>query len=136
MTRHSPVRLTRSERQRMVSPVMAAVIAFRMHRGRETHYHDLAYHLMLAHQIVSHVQRHEHLTIDTQAGLNALNSVFDRWRQRTVRDGYISATDAEIDALDLAAEIYAAVLKTTPWKTVRRAMLRLNDAIISSEELI
>lgn len=127
--RVTPNRLTKKQIDYLMAPIRTAIIAFRLGRADSDHYHNLAAQIMIAHRIAELVQRHRHVLLELKAGMSALDSMFDRWKQRTIQDAFISGTGEEIDALDVAAEIYAALLKTTPYKTVRRAIRNVNDAV-------
>lgn len=123
-----PRRLPASSQSALMSPLLTGMIALRLRRGTSEHYHDLAASIMIAHRLAGLVPRHRHLQEETQAAMSALNSMFERWKQRTVSDAYVAGTDDEIDALDTAVQVYAALLKASHGKYVRRALLNVNDA--------
>lgn len=129
-----PNRLSKSQIEYLMAPIRTAIIAFRLGRGDADHYHNLAGQMMIAHRIAELVPRHRHLLVELKSGLSALNSMFDRWKQRTIEDAFISGSVEEIDALDLSAEIYSALLKTTPYRTVRRAIMNVGDAVDKHKE--
>lgn len=89
--------------------------------------------VLIADEIANIVHRHKHLRAELKHALDALASIADRVRQRTVDDAYWSATQEEADSLDLAVEIYKDLMISTPGQMVRRAMLRVNEQLKSGE---
>lgn len=125
--------LTNSQQKRLMAPITTAIIAMRLRRCSHDHAHDVFAQLLIAHRIAQLVPRHRHLLPELVAATDALQSMLERYSQRTVKDAYVNGTDIEIDALDLAAQIYAALLKTTPLKTVRRAMLNVSEKVKNAD---
>lgn len=131
----APNRLSASYKQRRARPLVDALIAFRLGRGGETHFYELLGALLIAYEIATEVARHRHLKPDLMLSLSALDSIYDRQDQRTVKDAYWAATLDELRALDLGVDIYAALLDTTPGKRVARATRRvLNQLGIQRKE--
>lgn len=129
MTRRIPRRLSVKQQDAILAPVSTGMIALRMHRATSDHYHDMAGGIMIACMIAEIVPRHRHLQLDIHAGMHALNAMFSRWQQRTVEDAYVSATDEEMEALELCVHIYKALLQTTTVRDIRRALWNVTDKI-------
>lgn len=122
-------KLTTGQRERLMSPITTALIAMRLGRCTDDHAHDVLAQLLIAYRVCQLVPRHRNLRDDIHAAESAVHNMIERYNQRTVKDAYVNGTTAEIDALDLAAQIYAALLKTTPLRTFRRAIINVKDAI-------
>lgn len=125
----TPNRLSATYKQRRARPLVDALIAFRLRRGTEAHYYELVGALFIAVEIATVVARHRHLKPELNQALDALNTVYDRQDQRTVKDAYWAATPNEIDALELGVDIHTALLETTPGKQVVRALRRVRHGI-------
>lgn len=115
-------RIPASHRKKLLDPAITGLIAFRMGRADDMQYHFVAYSILVAAEVISMVERHRGLKDDIQAAHRALNSVYDRRKQRTLDDVPWSATPEEIDALELGVKIFDALVKATPAKTITRAM--------------
>lgn len=115
----------------MVSPLTTAIIAMSMGRATAKHYYDLVGAFAIAESVTELVHRHRHLKSELQPALTALGAIFDRRKQRTIPDAPWSATDAEIDDLELGVRIYEAMIKTTPGPAFRRA---INRALIKIDK--
>lgn len=126
---HVPNRLGAKRISRLHDPAMTALIAFRMGRGTSDHYHSLLAQLMIAENITEIVARHRHLTENIHDALAALNAVFERQAQRTIQDGFWSATVDEMEKIELGCQIARALSETTPGPVVRRAMVRLSQRL-------
>lgn len=109
-------------------PITNAIIALRLGYAEAESYHDLAASMMIAYQAAELTDRHRHLLPDLQLALDALGAIWARHEQRTVRDAFYSGTTQEVDALDNAAQIYAALIQTTSGKTMRSAISRVQIA--------
>lgn len=114
---------------KITGPLTTALVAFRMGRGRAEHYGELAFAMVLAWEIVHSVERHRHLIPDMKPAMDAINAIFERKRQRTVADAPWAAMPAEIDAIELAVEVYSSLWKVTPPKTIDRAMRKIGSAM-------
>lgn len=128
-------KLNTDQQMRLMEPITTAIIAMRLRRCSHDHAHDIMAQLFIAHRIAQLVPRHRHVLPDIQAGTNALHAMLARHSQRTIKDAFVNGADDEIDALDLAAQIYAALLKTTPLKTVRRAMLNVSEKVKNADAI-
>src|SRR5690625_6741418 len=126
-------KLTTGQRERLLSPITTALIAMRLGRCSHDHAHDVLAQLLIAYRVCQLVPRHRHLRDDILAAESAVHNMLERYSQRTVKDAYVNGTDIEIDALDLAAQIYEALLKTTPLRTVRRAMLNVSEKVKNAD---
>lgn len=122
-------KLTTGQRERLMSPITTALIAMRLGLCSHDHAHDVLAQLLIAYRVCQLVPRHRHLRDDILAAESAVHNMLERYSQRTVKDAYVNGTDDEIDALELAAQIYEALLKTTPLSTFRRAVINVKDAI-------
>jgi len=122
-------KLTPAQRERLMSPITTALIAMRLGRCNYDHAHDVLAQLLIAYRVCQLVPRHRHLRDDIRAAESAVHNMIERHNQRTVKDAYVNGTDDEIDALELAAQIYEALLKTTPLRTFRRAVINVKDVI-------
>ena len=122
-------KLTIGQRERLMSPITTALIAMRLGRCSHDHAHDVLAQLLIAYRVCQLVPRHRHLRDDILAAESAVHNMLERYSQRTVKDAYVNGTDDEIDALELASQIYEALLKTTPLRTFRRAVINVKDAI-------
>ena len=122
-------KLTTGQRERLMSPITTALIAMRLGRCSHDHAHDVLAQLLIAYRVCQLVPRHRHLRDDILAAESAVHNMLERYSQRTVKDAYVNGTDDEIDALELASQIYEALLKTTPLRTFRRAVINVKDAI-------
>ena len=122
-------KLTTGQRERLMSPITTALIAMRLGRCSHDHAHDVLAQLLIAYRVCQLVPRHRHLRDDILAAESAVHNMLERYSQRTVKDAYVNGTDDEIDALELAAQIYEALLKTTPLRTFRRAVINVKDSI-------
>ena len=126
-------KLTTSQQDRLMSPIRTALIAMRLGTATSDHVHDVLAQLLIAYRVCQLVPRHRHLRDDILAAESAVHNMLERYSQRTVKDAYVNGTDIEIDALDLAAQIYEALLKTTPLRTVRRAMLNVSEKVKNAD---
>lgn len=122
-------KLTTGQRERLMSPITTALIAMRLGRCSHDHTHDVLAQLLIAYRVCQLVPRHRHLRDDILAAESAVHNMLERYSQRTVKDAYVNGTDDEIDALELAVQIYEALLKTTPLRTFRRAVINVKDSI-------
>lgn len=122
-------KLTPAQRERLLSPITTALIAMRLGRCNHDHAHDVLAQLLIAYRVCQLVPRHRHLRDDIRAAESAVHNMIERHNQRTIKDAYVNGTTAEIDALELAAQIYEALLKTTPLRTFRRAVINVKDLI-------
>lgn len=124
MKRVIPNKLTAREQSTIFGPATAALIALRMGRADVEHYHNLAGAMLICNHAIELVARHRHLADEIKPAFDALNSIFERAKQRTVEDAPWSGTAEEIDAIESGVEIYKAVVRTTPGPVLRRAILR------------
>lgn len=125
----TPNKLSARYKQRRVSLLNSALIAFRMHRAQAAHYFELAGAAFIANEIVAVVNRHRHLKPDVEATIDAILSIHARQNQRTTPDAFWAATPQEIETLDLGMSIYAALLESTSGKHVIRAMRRVSASM-------
>jgi len=116
-----PTRIQAGQIQAILGPINTALLAFRMGTAGTRPYHDLAAGLSVAYYAASRVARHRHLMPDIKAGLDALTSVFERCHAEDDSELYL-ATDEEMERLELAAEIYGAILHSVSWAFLRRAI--------------
>ncbi|MFA7667770.1 MAG: hypothetical protein WCX93_00290 [Burkholderiaceae bacterium] len=107
-----PTRLGGAAVRDLMAPLQDALIALRLHRASESHYHDLAAAITILYRVSESVAKHRHLLPEIQPAVGALNAIYDRRQQRTV-ESFWSGTEAEIDAIQTAVEIYRAVILTT-----------------------
>lgn len=120
-----PNRVTGDQIQHLMAPLTTALLAFRLDTAGTTHYHDLAAGLTVAFYTASRVQRHQHTLPYLQAGLDALTAVFMR---ADGTDNY-RAEPIEIEAIELAVDVYRGILHVTSWAFLRRA---ISDAMPAS----
>lgn len=123
-----PNKIGASAQAAITRPITNAIIALRLGYAEADHYHDLAAAMMIAHKTAELTDRHRHLLPDLQLAINALDSIWTRHEQRTVKDAFYSGTTQEIDVLDNATQIYAALIQTTSGKTMRSAISRVQIA--------
>ena len=122
-------KLTTAQQERLLSPITTALIAMRLGRCTDDHAHDVLAQVFIAYRVSQLVPRHRHLQPELRDAETAVHSMLERHNQRTIKDGFVNGTADEIDAIQLASEIYAALLKTTPLRTFRRALININDRV-------
>ena len=122
-------KLTTAHQERLLSPITTALIAMRLGRCTNDHAHDVLAQVFIAYRMSQLVPRHRHLQPELRDAEAAVHSMLERHNQRTIKDGFVNGTTDEIDAIQLASEIYAALLKTTPLRTFRRALININDRV-------
>lgn len=109
----------------IIAPLTNALITMRMGRADAEHYHDLAAAMMIAYRAAELVPRHRHLLDELQPSLDALNAIYARHEQRTISDAPWNGTPREVDQIEHGVRIYQAIIKTTPGKTMLRAINRV-----------
>lgn len=119
-----PNRVTAEQISHLMSPLTTALIAFRLGAAGDVPYHDLAAALTVAYCIATRVERHRHTLPHIDAALGVLRAVFER---ANGADTY-AAEAPEIEAIDLAVDVYRGLLHATPWSFLRRA---ISDAMPS-----
>lgn len=109
-----PQYLSAREIDDLIRPLVTSAIAFRLGTATSEHYHELAGALVLAVSCAKTTQRNQHLLAELDPAGKALNDIFDRgdWR----------ATADESFEMEASAEIYRAILRTTPRKKISKAM--------------
>lgn len=117
----SRTRLPAADHAHLNQPVAEALQAFRLGTGCATHQATLAAALSVAYRLAESIPRHRHLLVEIQPALNALTAIYDRAAVDPECDCWLS-TDAEIVALEFAAEIYQAILVASSASHVRRAI--------------
>jgi len=122
-------KLTIKQQERLMSPIRTALIAMRLGRCTDDHAHDVLAQIFIAYRMSQLVPRHRHLQPELRDAEEAVHSMLERHNQRTIKDACVNGTADEIDAIELASEIYAALLKTTPLRTFRRALINTQDSI-------
>lgn len=122
-------KLTTAQQTRLLSPITTALIAMRLGRCTDDHAHDVLAQVFIAYRMSQLVPRHRHLQPELRDAEASVHSMLERHNQRTIKDGFVNGTEDEIDAIQLASEIYAALLKTTPLRTFRRALININDRV-------
>lgn len=114
-------RLPAADHSRLNQPVADALQAFRAGRADATHQATLAAAFSVAYRLAESIPRHRHLLAEIQPALTALTQIYDRAAVDPECDCWLS-TDAEIVALEFAAEIYQAILVASSASHVRRAI--------------
>lgn len=109
-------KLTIKQQDRLMSPIRTALIAMRMGTATSDHAHDVLGQLFIAYRICQIVPRHRHLLPEIRQADSEIHR-------------FLTTQEADIDAIELASEIYAALLKTTPLRTFRRAIINTQDSI-------
>lgn len=120
----APARLGGAAVRDLMAPLQDALIALRLHRASEAHYHDLAAAITILYRVAESIAKHRHLLPEIQPAVGALNAIYDRRQQRTV-ESFWSGTEAEIDAIQAAVEIYRAVILTTTGPRMSRVIRRV-----------
>lgn len=115
-------KLTTSQQDRLMSPIRTALIAMRMGTATSDHAHDVLGQLFIAYRICQIVPRHRHLHPEIRKADSEIHR-------------FLTTQEVDIDAIELASEIYAALLKTTPLKTVRRAMLNVSEKVKNADAI-
>lgn len=119
-----PIKLGGKAQSDVMAPVTAALVAMRLGRATTEHYHNLAGAMTIAYRVAELVSRHKHLLDEIQPALDALNAIYARQAQRTIPDAPYSGTAEEIDDIEHGAEIYRAIIRTTPGPVMARAIQR------------
>lgn len=109
-------KLTTAQQERLLSPITTALIAMRLGRCTHDHAHDVLAQVFIAYRMSQLVPRHRHLQPEIRQADNEIHR-------------FLTTKEVDIDAIDLASEIYAALLKTTPLRTFRRALINTQDSI-------
>ena len=109
-------KLTIKQQERLMSPIRTALIALRLGTATSDHAHDILGQLFIAYRICQIVPRHRHLQPEIRKADSEIRS-------------FLTTKEADIDAIELASEIYAALMKTTPLRTFRRALINTRDSI-------
>lgn len=126
MKRIIPNKLDGKRQAAIIDPLLSGLIAFRLGRAESEQYHNIAGAITIAQHVAEIVHRHNHLQEDLDKAGMALNSIFRRKEQRTIKDAPWSATPEEIEAIELGIEIYKGLIRTTPgpkfMQAVRKAM--------------
>jgi hypothetical protein len=128
-----PNKLAARELSAIMAPLTNALIAFRLGRGSDDHYNDLAAAFVIAQEIAALVPRHRPLQAELQPCVQALHRIWERRRQRTIPDAPYTGLPEEIDEVENGVQIYRGLLLATPGKTVLRAISRAMDAIKRAE---
>lgn len=123
-------RIPNSYKRNIAKPLTDALIAFHLGHGNEDYYYHLTGALFIASEIVNLVHRHKHLHGTLDESLRSLDSIYDRYQDQ----GVWSGSKEEIHSLDLGIEIYAALLSSTPTKTVKRAMERVKKSLKQKQQ--
>lgn len=130
----APNKLGGKRISKLHGPALSALIAFRMGRATEDHYHAVSAQLMIAEAVSRSVARHRHLIPDIRAAMSTLAGIHERQAQRTVKDAFWSASADELVKIELGCEIAQALMTTTPGPVIRRAMINLTRQLDAALE--
>lgn len=123
MKRPIPNKLDRNGMNAILSMMNNPLIAFRLDRATEEHYHYIASILLIGHHAAKSVQRHRHLIPKLKPAFDALQAIFERTKEANT-DTFIG-TPEEVDEIETGVRIVEGLFRTTDgprmWKAILRA---------------
>lgn len=119
-----PTRIHADQITAILAPVRTALLAFRMDTAGTRAYHDCAAALSVAYYAAGRIARHRHAQPTIKDGLDALSDVFSRVGDHDWETYF--CTPEEIDRIEAAVDVYVALLATTSWPFLKKA---ISDAL-------
>lgn len=121
-------KLSPKQINRHMGAINTALTALHLGVVHWDHCHDLIAHYFIAKSLATIVPKHNHLLPYIDRSLLDLYDLLGR-----SKEGPTSISDQELASIDLSAEIFEAMLKTSSLRAVRNAIREVNKQLTRSK---